>query len=120
MAQINAIRTIRIDERSNLIWVELETDDGLTGLGESFRGAQAVEAVILTFDRGLAGMRDFFEHVELGDLVAIEEMGPGYGANARLRMSGVAIRAMELGREKGRARERGRAQELMWQKKQQS
>ena len=46
MAQITAIRTIRIDERPNLIWVEVETDDGLTGLGESFRGAQACEAVI--------------------------------------------------------------------------
>src|ERR1700678_2951598 len=46
MAQITALRTIRIGERPNLIWVELETDDGLTGLGESFRGAQATEAVL--------------------------------------------------------------------------
>nr|WP_235913899.1 mandelate racemase/muconate lactonizing enzyme family protein [Pseudoroseomonas coralli] len=29
-----------------MIWVEVETDEGLTGLGESFRGAQAVEAVL--------------------------------------------------------------------------
>lgn len=57
------------------------------GHAEAAQMAEAVEAVILTFDRGLAGMRDFFEHVELGDLVAIEEMGPGHGANARLRMS---------------------------------
>jgi L-alanine-DL-glutamate epimerase-like enolase superfamily enzyme len=27
-------------------WVELETDEGLASLGESFRGAQAVEAVL--------------------------------------------------------------------------
>ena len=46
MALITAIRTIRIGERPNLIWVEIETDEGLTGLGESFRGAQATEAVI--------------------------------------------------------------------------
>jgi galactonate dehydratase len=46
MSKITALRTIRIAERPNLIWVELETDDGLTGLGESFRGAQATEAVI--------------------------------------------------------------------------
>src|SRR3990170_3806957 len=46
MAKINALRTIRIGERPNLIWIELETDDGLTGLGESFRGAEAVEAVL--------------------------------------------------------------------------
>jgi galactonate dehydratase len=46
MAVITALRTIRIAERANLIWVELETDDGRTGLGESFRGAQAVETVL--------------------------------------------------------------------------
>ncbi|WP_158746679.1 mandelate racemase/muconate lactonizing enzyme family protein, partial [Acidisphaera sp. L21] len=46
MQRITAIRTIRIAERPNLIWVELETEDGLTGLGESFRGAQAVEGAL--------------------------------------------------------------------------
>lgn len=46
MSRITALRTIRITERPNLIWVEIETDEGLTGLGESFRGAPAVEAVL--------------------------------------------------------------------------
>jgi L-alanine-DL-glutamate epimerase-like enolase superfamily enzyme len=46
MSKITGLRTIRIAERPNLIWVELETDDGLVGLGETFRGAQAVEAVL--------------------------------------------------------------------------
>jgi galactonate dehydratase len=46
MSTVKCVRTIRIAERPNLIWVEIETDDGLVGLGESFRGAQAVEAVI--------------------------------------------------------------------------
>ncbi|MEK9283962.1 hypothetical protein MTR72_30720 [Bradyrhizobium sp. ISRA442] len=46
MSRITTLRTIRIDERPNLIWVEIETDEGLTGLGESFRGAQAVEAAV--------------------------------------------------------------------------
>ena len=46
MSKVTCLRTIRIAERPNLIWVEIETDEGLTGLGESFRGAQAVEAVI--------------------------------------------------------------------------
>lgn len=46
MSKITALRTVRIAERPNLIWVELETEDGLTGLGESFRGAAAVEAVL--------------------------------------------------------------------------
>jgi galactonate dehydratase len=46
MSNITCLRTIRIAERPNLIWVEIETDEGLVGLGESFRGAQAVEAVL--------------------------------------------------------------------------
>lgn len=46
MPNVTALRTIRIAERANLLWLEVETDEGLTGLGESFRGSQAVEAVI--------------------------------------------------------------------------
>jgi galactonate dehydratase len=46
MPAVTALRTIRIAERANLLWLEVETDDGLTGLGESFRGSQAVEAVL--------------------------------------------------------------------------
>lgn len=46
MSKLRCVRTIRIAERPNLVWVELETEEGLTGLGESFRGAQAVEAVV--------------------------------------------------------------------------
>ena len=46
MPNVTALRTIRIAERANLLWLEIETDEGLTGLGESFRGSQAVEAVI--------------------------------------------------------------------------
>src|SRR4051794_2389478 len=46
MSRITCLRTIRIPERANLLWVEIETSEGLTGLGESFRGAPAVEAVL--------------------------------------------------------------------------
>jgi L-alanine-DL-glutamate epimerase-like enolase superfamily enzyme len=46
MSMIRALRTIRIAERPNLLWLEIETDDRLKGLGEAFRGAAAVEAVI--------------------------------------------------------------------------
>ncbi|PZW50812.1 L-alanine-DL-glutamate epimerase-like enolase superfamily enzyme [Humitalea rosea] len=44
--KITGLRTIRIAERANILWLEISTDDGLTGLGEAFRGAAAVEAVI--------------------------------------------------------------------------
>jgi L-alanine-DL-glutamate epimerase-like enolase superfamily enzyme len=46
MPTIICLRTIRIAERPNLLWVEVETDDGLVGLGETFRGAEAAEAVL--------------------------------------------------------------------------
>ena len=36
MARIQFLRTLRIRERPNLVWVEIGTDDGLIGLGESF------------------------------------------------------------------------------------
>ena len=46
MSKITTLRTIRILERPNLIWLEIDTDESLTGLGETFRGAVAVEAAI--------------------------------------------------------------------------
>ncbi|MFN3274194.1 MAG: mandelate racemase/muconate lactonizing enzyme family protein [Paracoccus sp. (in: a-proteobacteria)] len=44
--KITAIRTFRAEEFSNLLWVHVETDAGITGLGETFYGAAAVEAHI--------------------------------------------------------------------------
>ncbi len=44
--KITAIRTFRTDEFANVLWVHVETDSGLTGLGETFYGAEAVEAHI--------------------------------------------------------------------------
>lgn len=42
--RITAIETVRLAERPNLIWLQVETDEGITGLGETFFGAGAVEA----------------------------------------------------------------------------
>ena len=44
--KITAIDTIQIAEFSNLVWVELHTDEGLIGLGETFRNPQATVAYI--------------------------------------------------------------------------
>ncbi|ARP96936.1 mandelate racemase/muconate lactonizing enzyme family protein [Bordetella genomosp. 13] len=46
MSKITCVRTLRTPQRPSLIWVELETEDGLTGLGETFRGAAAVETIL--------------------------------------------------------------------------
>ena len=44
--KITAVETVRLGEFPNLIWIRLKTDEGLTGLGETFMGAAAVEAYI--------------------------------------------------------------------------
>lgn len=44
--KITAIKTYRVAEFSNVLWVHIETDEGITGLGETFYGAGAVEAHI--------------------------------------------------------------------------
>ncbi|KOG04411.1 Mandelate racemase/muconate lactonizing protein [Pseudomonas syringae pv. aceris] len=46
MSKITSLRTLRLPERPKLIWLEIETDEGLIGLGETFRGAATVEAAI--------------------------------------------------------------------------
>jgi L-alanine-DL-glutamate epimerase-like enolase superfamily enzyme len=44
--KITGIETIRIEEFPQLLWVHLLTDEGLTGLGETFFNASSVEAYI--------------------------------------------------------------------------
>ena len=47
--------------------------------------ADVLDPVILTFDHGLAGMRDFFEHIRIGDLDATGSHF-GYAPNSRVNM----------------------------------
>ncbi len=44
--KITRVKTIRLDEFTNLLWVRLHTDSGVVGLGETFFGARATEAYI--------------------------------------------------------------------------
>lgn len=44
--KITAIRTLRTEEFANVLWVQVETDAGITGLGETFYGAESVAAHI--------------------------------------------------------------------------
>jgi galactonate dehydratase len=44
--KVTRVETIRLDEYPNLLWVQVHTDEGLVGLGETFLGARAVEAYI--------------------------------------------------------------------------
>ena len=44
--KITSIDTILNAEYPALIWVQIHTDDGVTGLGETSFGVEAVEALI--------------------------------------------------------------------------
>ncbi|MGH2551973.1 MAG: mandelate racemase/muconate lactonizing enzyme family protein [Thermomicrobiales bacterium] len=44
--KITHIETVRLDEFANLLFVQIHTDSGLVGLGETWFGAEAVEAYI--------------------------------------------------------------------------
>lgn len=44
--KITAVETVQVAEYSNLVWVELHTDQGLVGLGETFRNPEATVAYI--------------------------------------------------------------------------
>lgn len=46
MPKITTVRTLRLAERPKLLWTEIETDDGLVGLGETFRGAETAETAM--------------------------------------------------------------------------
>ncbi|MFF7708676.1 enolase C-terminal domain-like protein [Pseudomonas sp. NPDC007930] len=51
--KITKIQTTRIKAWPNLLWVEVHTDEGIVGLGETFRGAEAVEAYIHSISAGM-------------------------------------------------------------------
>ena len=44
--KITSLETLRLGEFPNILWVRVHTDEGLTGLGETFLGAETVEAYI--------------------------------------------------------------------------
>lgn len=44
--KITALETLQHPDFRNILWLRIETDEGLTGLGETFRGADAVAAQI--------------------------------------------------------------------------
>ncbi len=44
--RITGLETIRIGERPNLLWVQVATDEGVTGLGETFFIAETVETYL--------------------------------------------------------------------------
>src|SRR5205823_2772414 len=44
--KITSVATISLKDFPNLVWVTVETDEGLTGIGETFFGPEAVAAYV--------------------------------------------------------------------------
>ncbi|MDE1991107.1 MAG: mandelate racemase/muconate lactonizing enzyme family protein [Rhizobiaceae bacterium] len=44
--KIRAVETVQLPHLNNILWVLVHTDEGITGLGETFRGANAVASYI--------------------------------------------------------------------------
>jgi galactonate dehydratase len=44
--RITAIETVQVEEFSNMLWVRVHTDEGIVGLGETFRNPVAIAAYV--------------------------------------------------------------------------
>ena len=44
--KVTDIETVRLDSFPNILWVLVHTDEGITGLGETFYGSHAAESHI--------------------------------------------------------------------------
>jgi len=44
--KITALETVHLPHLNNILWVRIHTDEGIVGLGETFRGAKAVAAYL--------------------------------------------------------------------------
>lgn len=81
--KIAKIETIRVAEHPNLLWVEVTTDEGITGLGETFFGARAVEAYIHETAAPILIGRDPLEIEAIGKALAGYLAFGGAGAEMR-------------------------------------
>ncbi|WP_306132604.1 mandelate racemase/muconate lactonizing enzyme family protein [Roseivivax marinus] len=82
--KITGLETVRIAERPNLIWIVVHTDEGLTGLGETFFGAAAVEAHV----------HDWIAPRVMGrDPLAIDALSAELAGYVGFRSSGAEMRA---------------------------
>lgn len=82
--KITALETIRIAERPNLLWVQVHSDAGLIGLGETFFAAAAVETYL---------HETIAPKVIGDDPLAIDRLAQQLSGYLGFRSSGVEMRA---------------------------
>ncbi len=82
--KIEAIETLRLEEFGNLLWVQVHTEGGMVGLGETFFGPQAVEAHIHETVAPLLLGKDALEIERIGRVLQRGYLGfTGTGAEMR-------------------------------------
>src|SRR5438067_1435916 len=83
--KITAIETVQLDAYRNILWIRLHTDQGLIGLGETFRGADAVASYLHTDVARLILGTDATQIERISKLLLEPSIG--------FRSSGVEVRA---------------------------
>lgn len=83
--KITALETVQLPHLNNIIWVRVHTDEGVVGLGETFRGAYAVARYIHTEIAPQLIGRDPLEIDAISKLLTESYVG--------FRSSGVEMRA---------------------------
>ncbi len=58
----------------------------VSGQVDALQVPDVADVAILTLDRGLAGMRDFFEHVEIAELASGADAGPDFVWSSRVKL----------------------------------
>lgn len=92
--KITGIRTFRLEEFANLLWVHVETDAGITGLGETFYGAASVEAHIHdTLASRLVGKNPLHIEALHREMLNLPH-GPGFDRRGTSRLFGSGYRAL--------------------------
>jgi len=56
------------------------------GQVDAMQVPQVIDVAILTFDRGLAGMRNFFEHISIAEIASGAEADSGFAWNSRVKL----------------------------------
>lgn len=90
-AQRQASRLLRfrarpvIDATLGELWGTAHDLFLLSGQVDAMQVPDVVDAVILTFDSGLAGMRDFFEHMGIAEISLATGAEAGYAWNSRVK-----------------------------------
>lgn len=82
--KIVAVETVRVPDLPNLLWVQVHTDEGVSGLGETFYAASAVEAYV----------HDVAAPLLIGrDPLAIDAIAASLQSYVGFRSTGVETRA---------------------------